>query len=202
MRRAYFVAALFFLVGCASTQVVESWKNPDFQGTLQFKKVIVMAIAKDESTRRIAEDELAAFIGTDKAAPSHKFVATEDLKNADKVKAALKANGADGLVVVRYVDTQQEINYSPGMVSAPYYSPWNYQSMAWGRVAQTGYITTDTIVRLETNIYSIPDEKLIWSGASETFNPGNIHTETKAFARTIQAKLKKDKLLADTESAK
>lgn len=195
MNKSLLLVGLLFTIGCASTEVKDSWKAPDFQGPIQFQKMVVMAIAKEEVTRRVAEDEFVKVFGADKTVASHPSIPLESLNNKDQVKAQIQALSADGLIIVRPIDIKQEVNYVPGSVSPYYGSPWGYSSMAWGHVYQPGYLATDTIVRLETNIYSVKDEKLIWSGASETFNPGSIKTEAQNLAKVLKNRLKKEKLL-------
>lgn len=194
--RNTFAALTFFLAGCAATtQITNSWKDPNFKGQLSFKKIAVMAIAKDESTRRTAEDELVKIIGAEKAVASHTLLPAEELKNVEKAKAEFKKVGADGLVTIRPVDTQKEVNYVPSSVAGPINSPWGYSAYGWDRAYEPGYITTDTIVQLETNIYSITDEKLIWSGKSQTLNPVDIPYEVKNLAQAVRTQLKKEQLL-------
>ena len=54
------LAALFF-AGCSSTTMQSSWKAPGASYTKeQFKKVMVVALFKDETTRRVAEDKIVA----------------------------------------------------------------------------------------------------------------------------------------------
>ena len=49
------VATGIVLSACSSTMITGSWKNPDFNGKVE--KVYVVGIAKQETTRRIFEDE-------------------------------------------------------------------------------------------------------------------------------------------------
>jgi hypothetical protein len=37
-----------------------------------------------------------------------------------------------------------------------------------------GYLRTDTVVMVETLIYSVTDDKLLWAGRSKTTNPSNV----------------------------
>jgi hypothetical protein len=41
-------------------------------------------------------------------------------------------------------------------------------------VYSPGYLQKDTTVRVETNLYAVtePDGALVWTGMSDTFNPG------------------------------
>ena len=48
---------------------------------------------------------------------------------------------------------------------------WGY---GWGTAYSPGYLTTDTIVSVETLVYSLTDDKLLWASSSRTTNPGNL----------------------------
>ena len=196
MKTSFFTGLLaaFILAGCTNTQVVQSWKEPTFTGTLSFKKIIVVAVTKEEATRRTAEDELAKFIGP-KAVASHTLIPTGDIQSVEKVKAQVDGSGADGLVRVRAVDVREQVDYVPGPMAGPAYAPWGAAPYSWGWGYEPGYFTTNTVVRLETSIYSLPDEKLIWTSASETINPGKLKTEVQNLARAVKARLVKEKLL-------
>ncbi len=58
-----------------------------------------------------------------------------------------------------------------------------------------GYLTTDEIVSVETLVYSVPDNKLIWAGVSETFDPGKVDKVTKEIMNKATKEMKKDGLI-------
>jgi hypothetical protein len=58
----------------------------------------------------------------------------------------------------------------------PYYlspQPWEYRRLSlywaygWGTVLAPGYLLTDTAISMETLVYSLPRDRLLW--ASRTF---------------------------------
>ena len=57
------------------------------------------------------------------------------------------------------------------MWSTAYYSSfWNYYGTSW--TAVRSYRTSQNrIVTIETLIYDVPKDKLLWAGVSETTNP-------------------------------
>ncbi len=193
----FVIAALMLTFSaCAATQVIDSWKAPDFQGPLNFKKVAVVGLSPDETTRRVMEDELVKKIGA-KAVASHTFLATEDLNNLEKVKAEINSQGIDGAVTLKMVEKSKEINYTTGVYAPMGYPLYHSASFGYGYTMPTGMITTDTLVRIETNIYSIADQKLLWSGVSETFNPTSVKSSANEIADAVRKKLVKDKLLEE-----
>jgi len=58
-----------------------------------------------------------------------------------------------------------------------------------------GTITTDRVIGLETNIYNVKDEGLIWTGLTKTTNPGNVEKLVMEVAGVVRAKLREQKLI-------
>jgi hypothetical protein len=56
-------------------------------------------------------------------------------------------------------------------------------------------MTTDTIVSIETNVYSVTEDKLLWSGLSETFNPANTVQLVTDVAKAVRGALQKQGLI-------
>jgi hypothetical protein len=75
------------------------------------------------------------------------------------------------------VSVDREVSYRPGRVyGVPrfyggFYGYWGY---GWGMVYDPGYLRSDRIVTIATNVYSVADDKLVWASQSETFNPGSL----------------------------
>ncbi len=165
--------ALAGVVGCSSTEFKSTWKDPQAQRIeLQGKRVATFAVSKDEAQRRAAEDAMAREL-TERgvvAVPGYRL--SPDGATADKqaLRAKLRAANIDGAVVMRVVDRRQETSYVPGGPAyGSFYGYWDY---GWSSVGAPGYLTTDTIVSIETLVYSVAQDKLMWGGVSETFDPG------------------------------
>ena len=57
-----------------------------------------------------------------------------------------------------------------------------------------GYLRTDTIVRVETLIYDLRADKLIWAGMSESTNPDSVESLIK-LTSAAAAEMKKQGLI-------
>ncbi|MGH9463987.1 MAG: hypothetical protein ACRD1X_22530, partial [Vicinamibacteria bacterium] len=89
----------------------------------------------------------------------------------------LRDANIDGAVVMQVVSSEKELTYSSGSswYGAPYYgSFYGYWGYGWGMAYDPGYLRTDTIVMVETLIYSVTEDKLLWAGRSKTTNPSNL----------------------------
>jgi hypothetical protein len=180
-----------FLAGCGSTRVDRTWVTPDLT-KIQFKKIMVIATIPAGASRREAEDAMKANILRIEAVQSYKVLAAEsDIKNPAKVISAIKAQGFDGVVVMRGVSDRDEMSISPSAPPPAAYRTFSgYYSAAYalgGYYGQT--ITTNRILTVETNIYEMSGGKLIWSGTTATTTPGNITQLVDDAAKAIRSEL-------------
>jgi hypothetical protein len=192
--------SLLLFAGCNSTSVVDTWTAPDVS-KISFRKIMVVATFPDGVRRRAAEDALKAQITRVECITSYSVLAAEsDLKDVAKVSAAAKASGVDGIVVMRPLSDKDKVSYVPGMMSpGPYRTFGGYYNQFYALspfIYEPGYFTTDRIVKIETNIYEAPGQRLIWSATTTSTNPGDLQQLIKDAASAIRAELVRQKLIA------
>ncbi len=169
------------LAACGgATRFSSTWVDPaagptDWDG----QKVVAFVLSARDSIRLGAEETLAREL-TSRGAQGiagHTIVPKDVTEDQDRVRELLSSAGVVGAVVMRVVSQTQQISSSPGMVSytgsyyPSFYGYWNY---GWSAMYQPGQIQSDTIVSIETLLYSVVDDKLLWAGLSKTTNPENI----------------------------
>jgi len=202
---------------CATgTNFSSTWKAPEAQA-LKFagKKVAALIISKDESVRRGAEDELSYQITKRgaKGIPAYALIPTEGVQDKERAKAAFEKAGIAGVVSMRVVGKDQELNYQPGATwssawGGPYYgSFWGgagggYYAWGWGGVYDPGYLRTDTIVTVETLVYSLEQDKLIWAGMSRTSNPEHVDVLIRTLVDKAARELQKQGLIGAAAATK
>jgi hypothetical protein len=65
--------------------------------------------------------------------------------------------------------------------------------MAYGNFVPTSsYTQENVIVRVEFNLYYVKDEKLVWSGESDTVYSKDFEKLGRDYAKTLVNQLKKD----------
>ena len=103
------------------------------------------------------------------------------------------------MVVMRVVGQQQELSSSPGGYwGSPYYSSFwggGYYGFGWGSVYDPGYLRTDTIVCVETLVYDMKADKLVWAGRSETTNPTKMNAFIKELVAGAAREIKRQGLI-------
>jgi hypothetical protein len=179
----------------ASTNLTAVWKEPTTP-PIRFERVIVAFQAKDQALRRSIEDHMAARIAN--ATPSYKVLDDTEATNLEQAKAKVTAAGFDGAVVARFVGVENQTTYVPGTTwwgPAPYRSMWGYWGYGWGAVYEPGYLVQDEVVTLETNVYSVREDKLLWASRSETFNPSSGRDLVDSVVNATVSRMKKERAL-------
>jgi hypothetical protein len=194
------------LVGCASSEgFVSSWKAPD-AAPLQLggAKVAAVVMMKDESVRRPAEDALAREITARGAQgiPMYSLWPGGNPSDEPAARAACEKAGVQGIVVIKPTAVDKQITSEPVTYLEPTYSGYwgDYYGLGWGTsyapVTAGEEIRADTIVTIETRVYSLKQNKLVWAGKSKTTNPANVDHVVKQLAAATAKELEKEGLVA------
>lgn len=195
---------IVLLCSCASGEFVSSWKAPDAEPLqLRGSKVAAVVMMKDESSRRQGEDSLAREITARGAEGIPMYIVLPGGSPSDEAaaRAACEKAGLQGLVVMRPTSVDKEIVATPVTYLEPTYSGyWNgYYGYGWGSsyapVPAGTEIHANTIVSIETLVYSLRQNKLVWVGLSKTTNPTNVDELIKKLSAGVAAELKKQGLL-------
>ena len=186
------------LVSCGpSTKIEKSWMEPGASVTASApNKVLVIAMVKDETSRRVIEDHLVKRVsGTGVA--SYTLVSTDMLKEASD--EALKKILTDGkfthIILMRLADVEKETSYVPGTTTSYYGGYGRYYGYGAGMYSTPGYYTTDKNYFVETTVYSINPDKLLWTGTTKTVNPSKVEKTVNDIADVVAEKMKKDGFL-------
>ena len=188
-------------LACASTRFISSWKAPD-AGPLNFQgqKVAALVISPDESTRLEAEGQLGRELTARgvQGIPAYNLIPPNETRDKDRAKVLFNQAGIVGVVVLRAAGATKEVSYSPAYWSgAPYGSFWGggYYGYGWGSVYEPGYLRTDTIVKVETLVYDLKADKLLWAGMSQSTNPSAVQPLIKELVKAAAAEMKKQGLI-------
>jgi hypothetical protein len=111
-----------------------------------------------------------------------------------KMKAVVQRLGFDGAVVIRVVSAKEEVTYVP-----PSYGPtfWGYYGYAFPATYAPAYYRSDKIVRVETSIYSLRQDQLLWVATTETMNPESVASLVDDVAKAVRRELEREKLIPE-----
>jgi len=180
-----------FLTGCPKAKLVHSWADPDAEG-YSFTKPIAVVVINDEDLRQTAEEAIVRNIKRVEAYPSYLVLNEGDMDDVEVAKKKLLDGGFDMAIVLRLLGIEDKADYVAASYPDYYYDYWNYYPMAWSSATYSpAYIHEERIIKLETTLFSIKDNKLLWVGVSESKNPETVSSLIDEVAEVIGKELRK-----------
>lgn len=186
-------------LAAASTKFKSTWKAPGLEPvSFAGKKVVALVISDDDSLRVSSEEGLASEL-TDRGlngVPSYRIIPKEEVKDPDKARGWFERAQAEGVVAMRLVDARKVQTYTPATWTGPYYgSLWGYYGYGWGSgMYIPPRVDEDALVTIETLIFSVPQNKLLWAAVSETKNPKSARQLLADLVKTTAKELQKQGL--------
>jgi hypothetical protein len=186
-------------LAAASTKFKSTWKAPGLEPvSFAGKKVVALVISDDDSLRVSSEEGLASEL-TDRGlngVPSYRIIPKEEVKDPDKARGWFERAQAEGVVAMRLVDARKVQTYTPATWTGPYYgSLWGYYGYGWGSgMYIPPRVDDDALVTIETLIFSVPQNKLLWAAVSETKNPKSARQLLADLVKTTAKELQKQGL--------
>jgi len=180
-----------------STKIEKSWVEPGakIDPTPQ-TKVMVIALVKDETSRRVIEDELVKRFKVP-AVASYKFLTSEMIKAAsdEALNSMITKENFTHILLMRLADIEKETSYVPGTTTGFYGGYGMYYGYGAAMYTSPGYYTTDKNYFIETTIYSVNPDKLLWTATTKTVNPSKIDKAVNEIADVVTAKMKSEGFL-------
>ena len=207
-------ACLLALTACnkgATTSFSQSYRNPGYEETV-FKQVLVIGVASTEESRQAFENALSSAIASEggTAAPSYTILPMEEQISEEQLHAVIEKEGVDGVLLSRLVSVDRETEYTPpkkyNKPRTRYYpAGWGYgfgyggfygfYGTTYAEVHEPGYFDSSTTLTLETNLYSVATNELVWTGRSETVDPQSIDEARASITQAVAKKLKAERLI-------
>ena len=188
-----------------STEITGTWMNPRLPSA-SYEQISVAALTNNINAKTTVENDLQAALTAEGISVSKSMDIlppnfTDDHDDKEDMLTKFRGTGADAILTVSLIDKETETRYVPGsygyepMARYNYYGAfWGYYSFWYPRIYSPGYYTTDKTYFIETNLYDINTEELIWSAQSETYNPADLPSFSKEFAETIAREMREAKL--------
>jgi hypothetical protein len=164
------VAALALMAGCAPNRLLHQHANPEYVGK-PFKRVLVVAVTKENVLGRVYEDRLVALLGQRgiKGVPAYASLGTTGAVNEATLRRVIAETGVEGVLITRTTSVDERTVTTPGYTVSVGYG-WSgfygYYSGVW----QTSYVPPQTTAVgptrtvSETRLYDAKSGTLAWSG--------------------------------------
>jgi hypothetical protein len=179
---------LLALSACAATTFSSTWKAPDDQAlTAAGKTIAAIFVSGDERARHTAEDALANDLIARGAhgVPAYTLVPNEIRPDYEDTLVRLKNAGANEVVVMRIVAADKKPTVTMfGDSSGPGTHPAALKHF-------------ETLVSVETLVYSLDRNEPLWSGTSRTTNPQDIAQLVNEVAHATANEMSRQRLIAE-----
>lgn len=213
-----FVFAAFLFVSCggALTEMSGTWKKPGFAGK-KYSKILVVAITNEIVKRNSVESAVVKELakakikstGSTQILDLSKLERNKDGKidttKIDQVKKAIVEAGYDGALVVSLLDKKEKTEYVPGHT---YYQPsyyglyspysyhgfYNYYYTTYSVVSTPGYYEERTNYYIESRLFDLAANDMVWASQSETLNPSNLSDFSASYSQALVNTLVNDRV--------
>ena len=199
------LVAILFLAAVpliASTKIAHRWVLTGMPMP-KFQKMLVASIGENYLVRQGFEDRMKTLLAKYgvEGVQSYMVLPPKNEMMEGELKQRIKESSLDAVLVVRpkaaRKETQEVLTGGIYVPPSNYSLFWPYWNMAYGEFYPTSsYTKENTIVRVECNLYSTKDERLVWSGETDTMYSTDFEKLGKDYAQALVNQLKKDKVLS------
>ena len=203
------------LPSCSGTKTTGSWTNQNYTG--QVKNVYLIGIARNESTRKIFEDVFKQGLAAKgvKAVTSYNDLPKERTTTSrEAIIQRMKINNCDSVLLTRLIGKRTVASISGGSGGSSaglvatggssgglvatttrpsYYNNWNsyYTQSGTVYVRPPPAESVDVVLlTVESVLYDLQTEELIWSAQFETYFESNIEKMIQLFVQEATNDLK------------
>ena len=185
----------------ASTKLIHRWVLTG-EPMPQFHRMLVATIMENYIIRQEFEDQMKKLLANYavEGVQSYMVLPPRNEMMEGELKQRIKESSLDSVLVIRpksvRTETQQVISGGIYVPPPGYYTFWPYWNMAYTDFyPTTSYTKENIVVRVEFNLYSTKDEKLVWSGETDTIYSKDFEKLAKNYAQTLVKQLQKDKII-------
>lgn len=197
LTKAALVAAVAVtLAACASTSLQSTWKNPTAAPlNLKGKKVVALVVTDEKALRYATEEQAAREITAHGAlgVPAYRLLPQDQIRDQERARAIFEREGIEAVVVVRQVAKEKALSGS--FWGSPGYSSFWGPGFWGGGFGGDGFLRTDTILVVETLVYSLRQNQLVWASQSQTMNPIEVGSFVRELGKTLGTEMEKQGLL-------
>ncbi|HET7106966.1 MAG TPA: hypothetical protein VFI38_09160 [Candidatus Acidoferrum sp.] len=168
----------------------------------KLQKILVIAVLENYLIRQHFEDEMEKLMAKSnvEGIKSHMVLPPRNELLEGELKQRIKESDWDAVLVIRPKavrrETKEVVTGTFYMPPPGYYTFWPYWNMTYTQFSSTtSYMEENTIVSAEFNLYYTKDEKLLWSGETDTVYSKDFGKLGKEYAGALIRQLKKDKVI-------
>jgi hypothetical protein len=109
----------------------------------------------------------------------------------ERVAAAIRQTGSDGILVVRVLRVKRNVEVTPGYASPGFYGRGHYGYYRGG-FATSPDVDVYEVLTIEATLWNSATDKSVWSGTMELTEPRSVAAATEALAKGLITRMKAD----------
>jgi hypothetical protein len=202
------VAAIVMLASCTTAnESTGVWVNKEKMQGKSFSNIFILVMSADLEARSAVENDLAAAA----SAKGYKTVKSIDVMPPsfkdpktpakEDVISKVKESGCDAIFVATLLKKEDDVRYTPGTTAyspLPYYT-WSgnfygYYNNYYPTVSTPGYYSKEKSYFIQSNLYDVATEEIMWSVQSKIFDPASLKGFSKTYTSELIKKLEKETL--------
>lgn len=189
------------IISCTGTEITHKKLEETYTGK-PVSDILVIAITGNEHNRRSFENKFVAqlkSVGVDAISSEEAIAMPPDLElKKEAILAAVNQFENDAVIITHLIGKEVKDVYTRGGSGGPGFYGFYHRRYSYAH--DPGYSSTSTTVRLETNLYDVKTEKLIWSGKSKTLSKDSKDHLINDVIKTVIKDLQNNKLIAPKQN--
>jgi len=193
----YLFTSLFLIISCAGTELTKKQVNEAFRGK-PVSNILVIAITGNEDSRRSFEQKFVSqlkSVGVEAISSEEAIPMPPDLEmKKETILNAVNQFKNDAVIITHLIGKKEKEVYTRGGQAHGGYFGFYQSRLSYAR--DPGYSSTSKTVLLETNLYDVKTEKLIWSGQSKTWSKESKYQMINDVIKVVITDLQKNDLIS------
>jgi len=217
MKKNYLLSVIVLAIlfaACSGPQKTTSkgseavWVNKEKIQGKSFGNIFIIVMTADIEARVQLENDLAAVAVSKgyKAVKSYEAMPF-DIKNPktpskEEIVTKVKSSGCDAVFVSSVLKKEEGVRYTPGTTAYTVMPDYTYSGNYYGyyshwqpTVTTPAYYSQDKTYFMQSNLYDVASEEIMWSVQSKVFSPSNLKSFSKSYTSGLISQLQKEKLL-------
>jgi hypothetical protein len=187
------------ILSCAGTELTHTQVNETYSGK-PVSDILVIAITGNEDSRRSFERQFVAQLksaGVEAISSEDAIPMPADLEmKKETILNAVKQFENDAVIITHLIDKEEKEAFTRGGQAHGSYYGFYHSRYTYSYSRDPGYSRTSKTLRLETNLYDVKTEKLIWSGQSKTLSKDSKDQIINDVIKVVINDLQNNKLIS------
>ena len=212
------LATLFvgvIVISCSGTKVSDSWTSQTYQGKIQ--NVYIIGIATNDLRRMMFENTFIRRLADEgiKSTPSFPDLPKGMEAEKESIIRMMNRNKSDAVLLTRVIGQETKATFSSGSertmqyrsvqggaysgtelnqrLGLPSYVNWHsYYSSGYRAIPVQGSVTNLVVLTIESVLYDLQTEEMIWSARMETDLESDLEGMMKKFVDQAVNELKRN----------